>query len=191
MMKKIGIFGGTFNPIHNGHLIMAERFREEFKLSEIIFVPTFLPPHKDSHNLASVKDRLTMLDLSVKANKYFSVSDFEAKKENKSYSIVTVRHLKGKYPDGTQFFFLMGSDNVQYLHTWREIEKLKALVNFVVVKRFNFEECGSNVAVEWMSSVGVDISSTEIRHRVKISKTIQYLLPQGVEEFIDNNKIYR
>jgi nicotinate-nucleotide adenylyltransferase len=115
-VKRIGILGGTFNPIHIGHLAIAEEAREQLGLDKIIFVPCYLPPHKGSQDVLEARHRYSMVRLATKSNSLFTISDFEIKKQGKSYSIDTLKHFHLIYPQGTKFFFSVGSDSLPYLH---------------------------------------------------------------------------
>jgi len=134
-MKRIGILGGTFNPIHIGHLAIAEWSYEKLKLDKVIFVPTYLPPHKSSRGVIDAKTRYKMVELAIKDNPHFEISDFEIKKGGKSYSIDTVRYFSEKFNKDTKLYFIIGEDCLSTLHKWKEIEKLVSLASFVVVNR--------------------------------------------------------
>ncbi len=112
---KIGILGGTFNPVHIGHLILAEEVREKLKLDKIIFIPTALPPHKDNMDIAPAGDRLKMLKLAIKGNKFFGVSDIEIKRKGRSYTIDTIKELKNKFVND-ELYFIIGSDLLKYIN---------------------------------------------------------------------------
>lgn len=187
---KIGILGGTFNPIHIGHLILAEEAREKLALERIIFVPTYLPPHKENSDIAPANRRLEMVRLAIKGNAKFSVSDMEIKRDGKSFTIDTLREFKKIYP-GDELFFIIGSDLLNYLDAWKDLDDIIKLVKFVVVTRpgFALEKIPSYISTFAINAV--DISGFEIRRRVKENKSLRYLVPDAVRTYIIKNKLYR
>ena len=190
-MKRIGILGGTFNPVHIGHLTIAQMVSEKIKLDQVIFIPSYLPPHKSNRNIAPAEDRYQMLRLAIKGNPKFAISDFEIKKQGKSYSIDTIKYLKGKFPRGTKFFFIIGSDLLATLHTWKRIDELEKLVSFISVNRPGFKKRGSRIKVRSVTVPGVQTSSTFARQRLMKGKTVKYLVLDNVLEYIKKNKLYR
>jgi len=190
-MTRIGILGGTFNPIHIGHLTIAEMARERMSLDKVIFIPSYLPPHKSGKDIASAIDRYRMLRLAVQGNPKFDVSDFEIKKEGKSYSVDTVRHLRKKNPRAAKFFFIIGSDLLPGLHTWKNIEELKKMVVFISVNRPGFRGKPTRIKVRSVSVPGLQTSSTFARRRLLTGKTVKYLVPDKVLDYIRKNKLYK
>lgn len=189
-MKRIGILGGTFNPIHIGHLAIAQTVYEKLKLDAVVFVPSNLPPHKSSVGVADAKHRLMMAQLAVKKYPHFRVSDFEVKKEGKSYSIDTVRYFMQKNSSADKFFFIIGQDSLPTLNTWKDIAQLRRMVDFVVVNRAGVKSDEGNVKVRSLSMPALEISSSEIRQRIAQGKTARYLLPDGVEDYIRKHHLY-
>ncbi len=194
---KIGILGGTFNPVHIGHLILAEEVREKLVLDKIIFVPTALPPHKDNLNIAPAKDRLKMLKLAVTSNKFFAVSDIEIKRGGKSYTIDTVNELKKKYPLDS-FYLIIGSDLITYFDGWKDIDQIAKAVTFVVATRpgYSLEDIGSYVAmrqvgVKTLAIRAVDVSGFEVRQCVAQNKSFGYLVTDKVFDYIKKRKLYK
>ncbi|MDD5501774.1 MAG: nicotinate (nicotinamide) nucleotide adenylyltransferase, partial [Candidatus Omnitrophica bacterium] len=120
---KIGVIGGTFNPVHIGHLILAEEAREKLGLDKVILIPTAMPPHKDASGIAPAEDRLKMLKLSVKGNKFFSVSDMEIRRRGRSYTIDTLRELKRRFARD-EIYFIIGSDLLKYLNEWKDLGQI-------------------------------------------------------------------
>ena len=120
---KIGILGGTFNPIHIGHLILAEEAREKLALDVVIFVPTYLPPHKDDADIIAARDRMTLVKLAIKGNRHFLVSDIEIKRDGRSYTIDTIKELKMRYPKD-ELCFIIGSDLLNYLPEWKDLDEI-------------------------------------------------------------------
>lgn len=190
-MKRIGILGGAFNPIHIGHLTIAEIVRERLRLDKVIFVPSNLSPHKSNKNIASAKDRFHMVNLAIKDNPHFSVSDYEIKKQGKSYSIETVSYLRGRYPKGTKLFFIIGSDLLPTLYTWKRINEILKIVSFVSVNRPGFRERKSRIKVKSIYVPGLQTSSSFVRKRITSGKTVKYLVPKEVLRYINKKKLYR
>ncbi len=201
-MKRIGILGGTFNPIHLGHLMMAEMAREKLKLDKVIFVPSCLPPHKSEVGVLPAQDRYKMVRLATQGNSAFSVSDFEIKKGGKSYSIETVTHFKNHFAKGTKFYFIIGQDSLATLHLWKRIDDLLKIVSFVVMNRPDASRHSSKNSknrdtyllkryVSLFSMPGVDISSSYIRQAFATGKSVKYLLPEKVIRYIEKRQLYR
>jgi len=188
-MKKIGILGGTFNPIHTGHLLLAEGIREDLGLDYILFIPCNLPPHKKNSGLASANDRVEMVKLAIKGNQFFRLSKIELFREGKSYSIDTVTELNKKYKHKAKFFFIVGSDSFSGLKKWKDIDKIKKLCKLVAASRpgYSFKYKG----IKLIHVPTLNISSTEIRHFVKNRESIKYLVPDLVRSYIEKRKLYR
>ncbi len=187
---KIGVLGGTFNPVHLGHLILADEAREKAGLDKIIFVPANLPPHKDSADVASAADRLNMLKLTIKANRNFGVSDIEIKRKGISYTIDTARQLKADYPLD-ELYFITGSDLLTYLDAWKDLPEILKIVKFIVATRpgYALEKIPSYITT--IPIRAVDISGVEIRKAAKAGKSFRYLVPDAVYEYINQRKLYR
>jgi len=192
--KKIGIFGGTFNPPHIAHLVAAESVRDHLKLDKVLFVPAAIPPHKVDEKIISAELRLEMVTLAIKDNPAFEVCDIELRRGGASYSIDTIIELKRKFP-GDDFFFIMGIDLLNDFYSWKNPEKLLDECNVVVMDRPGFS--GESVdkkllrRVEIVNVPSMDISSSEIRRRVRFGKSIKFLVPPAVEDYIRANSIYR
>src|SRR3989338_6324086 len=212
---RIAIMGGTFNPIHFGHLRIAEEVREPFNLDKVIFIPTFIPPHKDNGSLISPEHRLEMVLLAVKGNPFFEASDIEIKRKERSYSVVTLRELHDKYT-GTDFSFIVGTDSFNDITTWCEYEELFKLTNFIVIPRpgYAVKKIGEVLPVElakkfwydvnhgvysndegrfvaYRETTLFDISGSKIREIIKEGKSTRYILPKEVEDYIRKNNLYR
>jgi nicotinate-nucleotide adenylyltransferase len=217
LAHRIGILGGTFNPVHYGHLAAAEEVRDRLKLDRVLFIPAFLPPHKNEE-LPSAVQRLEMVRLAVAGNPHCSVSDMEIKRGGRSYTIDTIGELKDKYP-GTELYFLLGIDSFLEIRTWRDWERLLSLCVFVVLSReghqfadltaLGFLDASPDDLVslddrrreEVRIAAGgrvivleripfYEISSTDIRQRVRQRRSIKYCLPDPVEHYIIENKLY-
>lgn len=189
---KIGILGGTFNPPHLGHLILAETVREKFKLDKVIFVPANIPPLKEKQALLDGEIRWQMLKLSIKDNKYFEASRVEIERRGVSYTFETLKTLKEFYGKSAQLFFIAGADVLKSIHLWKNKEEIFKLSKFVVVTRKNFKISNGlpgNIRILEMDTV--EISSTKIREKIKQGKSIRYLVADPVRDFILRKKLYR
>jgi nicotinate-nucleotide adenylyltransferase len=192
--KKIGILGGTFDPIHLGHLVLAEQVKERLKLDQVVFIPCLRSPHKTRQKLSPAEVRFRMTQLAVEGNPSFSVSDIELKRKGLSYTVDTLKELKGLYPK-SQIYFLTGSDVVDELDTWKDPQRLYRLAKVVIATRPGFDQFDRRNRFAKKSIVvpitGMDVSSSEIRRRVKKGKSVKYLVPSGVEDYIRKKKLYR
>jgi len=187
---RIGILGGTFNPVHIGHLILAEEAREKLGLDKIIFIPTALPPHKDNLNIAPAADRLKMLKLAIKGNKYFTVSDVEIRRQGRSYTIDTLKELKRKHSHD-ELYFIIGSDLLKYLNEWKDLNEIIKMVKFVAATRpgFPLEQIPSYI--ETLAIRAVDVSGFEVRQCVAANKSFGYLVTDRVFDYIKKRKLYK
>lgn len=206
-MKAVGIFGGTFNPIHYGHLAIAEEVRNKFNLDKVIFVPANLPPHKDATDLVDAKRRSVMVYLATVSNPCFEVSTFETEREGRSYTIETVKHFRQLFGEKIRLYFIVGADMLMEISKWKNIEELLRLCRFIAVPRPGYDiqkifnqyflsasnyafasDLLENILIENIAML--DISATDIRRRVKEWKSIKYLVPEPVEQFIHNQQLY-
>ncbi len=190
---RIGIMGGTFNPIHLGHLVVANEVQEEFKLKKVIFVPTGIPPHKEDRDIAKAEHRYTLVNLAIATNPNFAVSDIEIKREGKSFTLDTIKEFKKIY-EGADIYFIAGTDAFIEVSTWKNIDELPSLCKFITVSRpgysFQIEE-RFKPHTYLFEVTDLAISSTEIRRRIKEGRSIKYLVPQSVEEYIYKHGLYR
>ncbi len=195
--RRIGIMGGTFDPIHFGHLVTAEAARCRFALNEVIFVPSGHPPHKQNRAVTSADDRLMMTLLATVANPNFIVSDWEAKREQISYTYDTVQAFHERYRDEAELFFITGADAVLEIMQWRKIDELAKLCSFIAATRpgyrlDNFEPPQALAdRLFFMEVPALAISSSDIRRRVQGGEPIKYLLPETVEMYIIKHGLYR
>lgn len=184
-MKKIGIYGGTFDPIHHGHLILAREALEQLGLEKIIFVPAATSPFKDAP-VAPADVRLAMLHAAIDKQDQFVIDDCELQRPPPSYTIDTIGQIKGRETDA-KIILLIGQDNVPGLPRWHRFDELKKLVRFVVLDR-----TGTNVSSDYeIIQRKIDISATEIRKRVASGRSIRYLVPGAVEKIIRQECLYR
>ncbi|WP_268912963.1 nicotinate-nucleotide adenylyltransferase [Lentilactobacillus sp. SPB1-3] len=186
--KKIGLLGGTFNPIHNGHLIIAEQVIDQLGLDEIRFMPDFMPPHVDKKLAIDAKDRVTMINGSIRDNPHFAIEMEEIARGGTSYSYDTLVALKRRNPN-YEYYFIIGGDMVEYLPKWHKIDELAKLVTFVGVKRSGYKTT-SKYPIIWVDVPFIDISSTLIRSKVRANHSIRYLVPTRVEKYIRENGLY-
>jgi len=187
---KIGILGGTFNPIHAGHLILAEEAREKLSLDKVIFVPAFMPPHKDAPDIAPAADRLDMVKLALKDNKHLLVSDTEIKRNGRSYTIDTISEFKRAYPND-ELYFIIGSDLLTYLNEWKDLDRILKMVNFVAATRPGYPLENIPSYIKTIPIRAVDISGFEVRRCVREEKSFRYLVPESVFEYINKKRLYR
>lgn len=186
-MKQIGILGGTFDPPHLGHLIIAETVRTVLKLDEIWFMPANEPPHKTKAK-STRKNRVKMLELAIEDNKYFKMNDIEMKRLGKSFTFDTMNILIDEHPT-CEFFFIIGADMVEYLPNWDSIDELVHLVKFVGVQREGYD-LYSEYPVIKVDIPMIDISSTMIRKHLATHRSIKYLIPDSVDAYIKEHKLY-
>jgi nicotinate-nucleotide adenylyltransferase len=210
--QRIGLFGGTFNPVHIGHLRCAEEIREQFALSRVVFVPSCMPPHKKQPSV-SPSHRCEMTRLAIADNPCFEFSDIELKREGSSYSYDTIEHFLRQEAPASKLFFIIGSDAFREIHTWRNYPDFFEKCGFIVMSRpgipfpspFNLprvsdegfvrlnedtyeHRSGNRVCFARVSAL--DIASSEIRSRIAGGRSISYLVTAGVERYIHENGLY-
>ncbi len=196
--QAIGIMGGTFDPIHNGHLLTAECAAYQYNLEKVIFVPSANPPHKTEQKITDAEQRYLMATLATISNPKFSVSKIEIKRDGLSYTIDTVREFKKIYPN-YKLFFITGTDAIMEIFDWKEPQDLLQEADFIAASRpgyslGNIEEKISGTykeEIHLLKIPGLAISSTNIRHRVKEGRPIRYQLPESVENYIRQKNLYR
>lgn len=187
-MKPIGILGGTFNPPHMGHLLIAEHVRDKLELEEVWFIPTNTPPHKKLPDVISIDHRLKMLEMAIKDNIFFKLDPIEANRIGKSYTIDTIRELKNQNPNH-DYYFIIGGDMVEYLPKWYKIDELINYLTFVGVKRKGYQLETSYPVIEIDLPI-FDVSSTDIRNRIATGNSIKYLVPNEVHSYIKELRLY-
>jgi len=190
-MKGTGIFGGTFDPVHTGHLITALAVKEIRDLEKIIFMPAHISPHKMSEKRSAPEHRLEMVKLAIEGINYFECSDFEIRKEGVSYTIDTLRELKKQYE---HIELIIGYDNLIVFDKWKKPEQIFELVKVVVLNRGSRKEAINKTYEKeaiFVDNPVIEISSTEIRHRVNQNLPIDFFVPVGVKEYIYNLNLYK
>lgn len=187
-MMRLGIFGGTFNPIHYGHLLLAETARETLQLDRVVFIPTRLPPHKSSRSLAPGPVRFELVQLAIRDHPAFVASDIELQRAGPSYSIETVKALHQQLPQA-KLFLLIGADMLSV--RWWAWEEIKRLCTVVIAHRPGSRLVKRQPGMPRLEMPQVDISSTDIRRRIAAGRSIRYLVPPAVERFILQRGLYR
>lgn len=187
--QQVGIMGGTFNPPHLGHLIMAEQVGTQLGLDKVLFMPDATPPHVDTKKTLPAKHRVEMVKRAITDNPLFGLSMAEIERGGVSYTYETIVALKKQYPN-TDFYFIIGGDMVDYLPTWHRIDDLVQLVQFVGIQRTGYSR-QTPYPVLWVDAPLVDISSTQIRNKVQQSCSIRYLVPTKVADYIEEEGLYR
>jgi len=187
---RVGILGGTFNPIHIGHLILAEEAIWKLTLNKVIFVPAYIPPHKEIEDSPSAQDRFEMVKLAIDGNPRFEVSSLEIDARKKSYSIDTLRAFKGIFGDQSKLFFLTGSDSLKDLFSWKDVEEIFKISKFVVAHRPGYPVENVPKEVETVVITPIEVSSMDIRRRLKEGRSIRYLVPENVRQYIVEKKLY-
>lgn len=199
-MKKYGIFGGSFNPIHYGHLMICEYIKEEMGLDKVIFIPTGNPPHKELE--LSAEDRYEMVRLAISPNPDFEISDIETTRVKKSYTVDTIRELKKIYKE-EKLYFIIGLDSLFQLKTWMKIGDLSQEIEFVVALRPGYldrEEVNKEIdflrenfgtKINLIKTPLYEISSTDLRDRIREGKSLRYLIPKKVLDYIEESGFYK
>jgi nicotinate-nucleotide adenylyltransferase len=185
-VKKIGIMGGTFDPIHHGHLILARDAVEQLQLDELLFIPAAISPHKVGRQPAAAELRVEMLRAAIRDEPRFCLDTLEIERPAPSYTVDTIEALKRREPDA-QFVYLIGEDNVAQLPTWHRFSELSQMVQFVVLDRSGLRAEHRYPVVRQL----IDISATDIRNRVARGASIRYLVPPAVELLIRERQLYR
>ncbi len=201
LSQKIGICGGTFDPVHTGHLTVAELVRSEFHLDKVLFVPSGMPPHKKNEYVTAPMHRLNMVKAAVRSNANFEAVSIEVERSGYTYTVDTLKQLRLIYPSGTEFFYIIGADVVMDLLTWRNVGEVFTLTNFISLmrpgfKKEDYDEQIKNLKQTYNAKISsfeiplIEISSTFIRERVRAGKSIKYLVKEEVEKYIYDNGLY-
>ena len=198
IMYKIGIMGGTFNPIHNGHLMIARKALLEYKLDKIIFLPNGTPPHKSSHQMASGEHRLAMVQSAIKNEPDFVCSDYEIKKGGVSYTADTLSELKNIYKDA-ELYFIIGADSLRDFPKWVRPEEISGLCTLIVYPRDGidlirckeFAEKTFNTRILLIDGEDYSISSSQLRLKIQTGEPVWEHIPEGVMDIINKNSLYK
>ena len=201
-VKRLGLMGGTFDPIHQGHLIAAEAVRIGLHLDKVLFIPSGQPPHKTDKKVTPKEWRFLMTEMATVSNPFFEVSRVELERTGYSYSADTARYFHEKMDEGSELFFITGVDTIMEIITWKKLDALFSHCVMVAATRPGFtqrdmaERLERELAPEYLKKIisvevpAIDISSTDIRSRVAIGQSIKYLVPENVEQFIYKQGLY-
>jgi nicotinate-nucleotide adenylyltransferase len=208
--RRIGLFGGTFDPIHLGHLRCAQEVWEAFQLSQVIFILAATPPHKLDRPIIATRHRWNMVKLAIADNPSFALSDVEIRREGTSYSIETISYYHSDLRKGERLFFILGADAFCEIETWKDYHQLFTVCDFIVVSRPNFDPSHASVltsegfqkegdlflhpsgrSLHLLNVTPIGIASTDIRMAVNEGRSITYLVPKAVEEYIAREGLYR
>lgn len=202
IMAKIGIMGGTFDPIHNGHLLLGRQAYDEYELKEIWFMPSGIPPHKKDHEVTAVEDRLAMVRLAVRNFSYFVCSDFEIQRQGNTYTAETLRLLHQKYPQH-DFYFIIGADSLYQLENWYHPREVMGQAVLLVADR-EYEQAHCPIEeqiavlkerydadIRLLHCKEVDIASAKLRERRAKGKSLASYVPEAVEEYINAHGLYQ
>ena len=197
MTKRLGVMGGTFDPIHHGHLLTAEEALQQFELDEVVFVPTGRPWMKEDRRVSPPEDRYLMVVVATASNPRFSVSRLEIERDGPTYTVETLRELKSERGD-VDLYFITGADAMLEIFQWKDPEETLELAHFIAATRPGYElaeleqdELTSHPRVTVMTIPALAISSTDIRERVRTGRPIRYLVPEGVQTYIEKAGLYR
>ncbi|WP_295728427.1 nicotinate-nucleotide adenylyltransferase [uncultured Limosilactobacillus sp.] len=186
--KRIGLYGGTFNPVHNAHLLVADQVGRTLGLDKVLLMPDMIPPHVDKKSAIAAKLRVEMLQLAIHGNPFLGLELTEIERGGVSYTFDTIRELKQHHPD-VDYYFIIGGDMVDYLPKWYRIQDLLKIVNFVGVHRPGARN-HSEFPVIWVDVPEVDFSSSDIRQRIHDGRSIKYMVPEKVEQYIKEHQLY-
>jgi nicotinate-nucleotide adenylyltransferase len=194
-MRRLGFFGGTFDPPHVGHLALAEWARERLRLDRVLFVPAGSPPHKRGARLSSAASRLAMTRLAVRGHPAFEVSTIELERSGRSYTVETLRKLRAGRP-GQRWFLVIGADSLAEFHTWRDAEEILELATLAVAARPSALASEPPPPPSGRRVVRLDnpvfaVSSSLVRSRVRAGRSIRYLVPDAVGAYIARHRLYR
>lgn len=199
--QNIAIMGGTFNPIHIGHLIAAQWVYDTGDFDKVLFMPSGQPPHKTNMPIIEKETRLKLCSLAIENTPYFDISDYEINKEGYTYTVDTIKYLKEEHTN-TNYWLIIGADSVMNLLRWHNPEELLKICNFIVVNRANYIVEDMEYQIEMLrnnyraniiaiSIPNIEISSSNIRKRIFNNKPIKYLVPEKVEEYIITNNLFK
>ncbi|MCW3816816.1 MULTISPECIES: nicotinate-nucleotide adenylyltransferase [unclassified Micromonospora] len=193
-IRRIGIMGGTFDPIHHGHLVAASEVADRFGLDEVVFVPTGQPWQKADEVVSSAEDRYLMTVIATASNPRFQVSRVDIDRGGPTYTVDTLRDLHAEYGPKVQLFFITGADALERILSWKEVDRMFELAHFIGVTRPGFELSDKHLPADTVSLVQVPamaISSTDCRARVARGEPVWYLVPDGVVQYIAKRRLYQ
>ncbi|MGA3286560.1 MAG: nicotinate-nucleotide adenylyltransferase [Bacteroidota bacterium] len=190
-MSRIGIFGGTFDPPHKGHITIAKEAMKQLSLDTIYFVPAYLPPHKLQHYSMTAKHRLTMVKLAIDGHKDFKVSTIELQRRGISYTVDTLKAFRCRFPNAT-LILIIGADNLEQFQSWKSPKAILQLASLAVYKRRGFNQSlkNQNIAFQPIKGQLLQVSSTEIRKRLVKGSTVSKLLSRSIERYIKRHSLY-
>lgn len=190
---RVGILGGTFDPIHRGHLHLAREARRKLRLDKVLIIPAFIPPHKEARKgkIAPAAHRRRMIELALEGHPSFELCDWELRLRKKVYTVETLRALKRMYPRGAEFFLLTGADNIEILDHWRHLDQILRLCRFVIATRPPYKEKVLAKGFLRLPIRPVPISSTQVRRQAKLNKDLGRLVPAPVARYIRLHTLYR
>ncbi len=199
-VRRIGLMGGTFNPIHYGHLLIAENAYEQYHLDEVIFIPTGQSPHKDARQILRADERMEMIRLAIADNPHFSCSDYEIRTEGISYTYLTVQAFY-EPAEERELFFIMGADSLAYFDAWMRPDKISRMSTILAAVRdgLNIEELlpireslqqKYGTKIGFINTPNFSVSSRMIRHRMEKGHSIRYLVPEAVERYLKEHRVY-
>lgn len=186
--KQIGLMGGTFNPIHTAHLMVADQVGQKLGFDEVHLIPSYLPPHVDEKKAIDSQHRLKMVELATEDNPNLVIDQRELRRQGKSYTYDTMKELIAEDPEA-DYYFIIGGDEVAYLPKWHKIDELIQMVHFVGVSRPGFPQ-ESNYPIIWVDVPQIQLSSSYIRQQVKQGCSIRYLVTEKVREYIAEEGLY-
>jgi nicotinate-nucleotide adenylyltransferase len=190
-MKRIGIFGGTFDPPHKGHIAIAEQAKKQLGLDYVYFIPAYIPPHKYQHSSTSAQHRMKMMKLAVSGRKEFKVSTIELRRRGISYTIDTLKAFKRRFPKA-ELVLIIGADNLAQFNSWKSPKTILQLASLAVYKRNGFSLSLKDSAIDFILLKGrmLRVSSTEIRNRIEIGFSIRALVPNPIVLYIKRHSLY-
>ncbi len=200
MIRRLGILGGTFDPIHHGHLVAAQEAHAQLDLDQLLFVPAGNPHHKSQQSLAAPRHRLRMLELAIAGRPAFGISSVDLDRPGPCYSLDTLRVLRAEMGPAAEFFFVMGSDSLHDMRNWHQPRQILELCNLAVVRRqgvtpdlvaLEGQLPGLTARLHWIDMPELAISSSDLRWRVRHGRPICYLVPPAVERYIAEHGLYR
>ncbi len=188
---RIGLLGGTFDPIHQGHLALAEAALKQLKLDRLYFIPTFQHPLEKKDAQASAEDRLEMIRIAIRNEPKFAISDFEIKQKGVSYTVETIKEFRKQFPKPSELFFITGGDWGKNLDQWKEIDTIFSLAHFVVASRPGFDLKNLPKSVQILDFVPLNVSSTQLRKQIKDGKSSPAFIPSDVLTYMKRKRLYQ